>query len=955
MKRGVTHSAGSGRFSRFFTLMAPTKLCGIVGRRAALVALALGLSLPRATPAASPPDAVALRALAEQARSTLVERIEPPAALLPFLCTVHRIEGAPMREYVLRQQAGAIEALLASAGTPADAEHVSGLLSELQRNGHSSRAAAWLADTAPGGATGVRLAASLGEVPAALHDRMHPSCGGTAYVGLLGRSGQPMGTLAREDYGRLSDIEPTDAWHALVLAWLAGTDGEGALQRSLAIARNTAGVESQRVQVLAWQQLAWLRSQQRRGADAQAAATQAFRLAQEAQHQAGTDPAEPVAETAHRDLVQAGSTLAIVLEDIGDTSAAFHVLQEVLPLQRRLVERRPDEGPSQMALIDILGRLAVLEGAARAAAPDSGAMSAYLREATARYQQLQQRAPYRPMLAPGWQGLMMTTVGIAGALTLAAGWVLLGRYRRRVGQLMMASARQAPAAMPAATAAPQTSTVTLAPPAEASAPSAIGAAAAAIRRAAFVHVAAALAFGLAAARLHLLADGTQPNVNNMAVMSWTWAWPIVLTLGLIWDGDRRRRRLVWAAYFAVLTLICTRIALGDTPPRQMFGVSVPAFFQGLVFWAFTLSFSPFLLLFLNRSVRSIGPVLLAMMLLATLGGALAMVAFSTPAGMAAAGPVLAFLYVPAAAMLPVVLLGGMLAFAPLAVWTGRRLRAAYVAGWLSDQSLMIDTLWGFQAALLAFELAQAIGPMGWLGIGVWSLHKTITQGGMAGAARRARQRTPLHLLLLRVFSRRDAQGRVRSRRAAAERLFDMLGARWRYAGPIAMIGAPDLASSTIDPAEFLDFLGGRLHERFVIEPADVPERLASWDARCDFDARWRVTEFFCGNDTWRPVVQGLMARSALVAMDLRDFGPDNQGCVFELQALVDLVPAERVALLVDVSTHVDFLHETIDACLGCVPATSPNARAPVRLTLVNIDGGERVAVDTLMRLASART
>ena len=127
-----------------------------------------------------------------------------------------------------------------------------------------------------------------------------------------------------------------------------------------------------------------------------------------------------------------------------------------------------------------------------------------------------------------------------------------------------------------------------------------------------------------------------------------------------------------------------------------------------------------------------------------------------------------------------------------------------------------------------------------------------------------RQRTPLCLLLLRVFTRRDRKGRVKSRRADAERLFDVLGSRWRYAGPIAMIGAPDLASSTIDPDEFLDFLAGKLRDRFIVEPADVPARLAAIDDRCDLDARWRVTQLFCGNEAWRAAVLGLMARSDLV-------------------------------------------------------------------------------------------
>ena len=168
-----------------------------------------------------------------------------------------------------------------------------------------------------------------------------------------------------------------------------------------------------------------------------------------------------------------------------------------------------------------------------------------------------------------------------------------------------------------------------------------------------------------------------------------------------------------------------------------------------------------------------------------------------------------------------------------------------------------------------------------------------------------------------------------------------------------MIGAPDLASSTIDPDEFLEFLAGRLRQRFIVDPAEVPIRLAAIDNRPDHDARWRVTEFFCGNDAWRLAVLGLMTRSDLVAMDLRDFGPDNKGCMFELQSLLDLVPADRVALLFDSSEKLDFLQSTIANCLASVPATSPNAQARIQPILVDTAQGERVVMDQLLRMTAS--
>ena len=65
---------------------------------------------------------------------------------------------------------------------------------ELERNGYSRSADAYLADTAPGGAAGLRLAASLGELPAALDERLRPGgrCGNT-YFGLVGRTLRPLG------------------------------------------------------------------------------------------------------------------------------------------------------------------------------------------------------------------------------------------------------------------------------------------------------------------------------------------------------------------------------------------------------------------------------------------------------------------------------------------------------------------------------------------------------------------------------------------------------------------------------------------------------------------------------------------------------------------------------------------------------------------------------------------
>jgi hypothetical protein len=97
------------------------------------------------------------------------------------------------------------------------------------------------------------------------------------------------------------------------------------------------------------------------------------------------------------------------------------------------------------------------------------------------------------------------------------------------------------------------------------------------------------------------------------------------------------------------------------------------------------------------------------------------------------------------------------------------------------------------------------------------------------------------LLLLRVFSL--------GKRSA--RLFNAFGRLWRHVGQIRLIAGPDLATSTVEPHEFLDFLSGKLDRRFISGPETLVRRLSETEQRRDFDGRYRVDDFFCHDDTWQ--------------------------------------------------------------------------------------------------------
>ena len=153
----------------------------------------------------------------------------------------------------------------------------------------------------------------------------------------------------------------------------------------------------------------------------------------------------------------------------------------------------------------------------------------------------------------------------------------------------------------------------------------------------------------------------------------------------------------------------------------------------------------------------------------------------------------------------------------------------------------------------------------------------------------ARARPPMRLLLLRVYG----FGR-RSRR-----LLDLLGTRWRLLGSIDLIAAPDLASRTVEPSTFLEFVRGRLARLFIRSPDDLRARIAGIDDRPDPDARFRINQLFCSDDMWKAAVTHLMGEASLVAMDLRGFGPHRQRLRLRARDLLDTVPLDRLVFMID--------------------------------------------------------
>ena len=154
----------------------------------------------------------------------------------------------------------------------------------------------------------------------------------------------------------------------------------------------------------------------------------------------------------------------------------------------------------------------------------------------------------------------------------------------------------------------------------------------------------------------------------------------------------------------------------------------------------------------------------------------------------------------------------------------------------------------------------------------------------------------------------------------------------------------DLAISTVAPHRFLAFLTGKLSRLFVGNEAAIFSNLRQLDSFPDADGRFRVNDFFCYADTWQSVLSALVARADAVLMDLRNFSQNNNGCVFEINELLNVVPLPRLVFVTDATTNKDFLNETLERSCRNLRAESLNqgivASEILALELTSLRAGE---------------
>jgi hypothetical protein len=468
----------------------------------------------------------------------------------------------------------------------------------------------------------------------------------------------------------------------------------------------------------------------------------------------------------------------------------------------------------------------------------------------------------------------------AALLALPTSWFIFHRYRRSILRLMNERAPETPETEdPGPVPEYQLS----------SAPPQTDAIEAGMRRNVIVVGVVAIVSGTAFSALFLIWSGVGISVWRLSIFAILYTWPAVIGVWIVTSGRRRWVITSITVYFVALGIAVIIGGGSWRDPARLF--------------VFSLVPTAAIIGFLSRRFRGVGALVLCTMMLALAGSqAFAFGVLGNQTLITAWAELLTAVGVTNGMFAWWALIGvGFVLSLALGALVTRLLAAWYVRYGFSDQMLLLGS------TFLVFAIDQSGsasttegGPFG-IGLVIYLL-----AGAFAFALYRLihrRSLRPTCLLMLRVFSADPTR----------QRLLDRIASRWRYLGPVRMIGGPDLAANNVEPDEFLTFVSGRTRSLFVDGPEDLAERIRRLETRADRDARYRIDEFFCFDDTWRGTVNELLGQSDVVVMDLRSFGADHQGSTHELQLLAGRGVLPRTVLLVDEETDHVLLGSVLDS------------------------------------------
>jgi len=149
---------------------------------------------------------------------------------------------------------------------------------------------------------------------------------------------------------------------------------------------------------------------------------------------------------------------------------------------------------------------------------------------------------------------------------------------------------------------------------------------------------------------------------------------------------------------------------------------------------------------------------------------------------------------------------------------------------------------------------------------------------------------------------------------------------WRKLGNIYLIRGGEHILKQVSLLDSLMFLQGK--DKIISKtPEQITQKLNEFKDKTDKSLEYRFNTLICGDNSWQFALHSLIDNADLVVMHLSSFSPSNQGCIYELEQLINCVPVENFYLLVDRhSTDYDFLLKKLQELWKKKKSSSPNQK-----------------------------
>jgi hypothetical protein len=149
---------------------------------------------------------------------------------------------------------------------------------------------------------------------------------------------------------------------------------------------------------------------------------------------------------------------------------------------------------------------------------------------------------------------------------------------------------------------------------------------------------------------------------------------------------------------------------------------------------------------------------------------------------------------------------------------------------------------------------------------------------------------------------------------------------WRKLGNLYLIRGGEHILTQVSLWDSLMFPRGK--DRIISKtPEQITQRLNEFKKKSDRSFEYRFNTLVCGDNSWQFALHALIDDADLIVMHLSNFSPSNQGCIYELEQLINRVPVNNFYLLVDRhSTDYGFLLEKLRELWKRMKSSSPNHR-----------------------------